>query len=423
VAVIPEVSGPAAGQPVAGESLGEQLVVGPVVVGPVAHGGHCVARHETEEGSRVIFVRHALPGEQVLVAITDTGHERFWRGDAVEIIESSPDRVPSRCSISGPGGCGGCDFQHVSLEGQRRLKTAVVAEQLERLAGISWAGAVEPIDAGDGLGWRTRMRFQVTDSGRAGLRAHRSHEVLPLPPGGCPIAAPAVNAAVGRSRPAGSELQVAWSGAERAVVQDGAVVEGPDTLVEHGAGRDFAVAADGFWQVHPAAADTLVGAVLAGTSPAAGERAFDLYCGVGLFSAALADAGCRTWGVESDPVAVDHARRNVPGGRFSTGRVDRILRRLPRRTEVIVLDPPRAGAGRRVIEQCAERRPRVIAYVACDPAALARDLAYAAEAGYAPVAVRAFDLFPMTHHVECVAILEPAPAALRDTDDRGRVIA
>ena len=381
-------------------------IIGPVEVGPVAHGGHCVARHE----GRVIFVRHALPGELVRVQISDTGHDRFWRGDAIEIIEPGADRVASRCPISGPGGCGGCDFQHVSLAGQRQLKTAVVAEQLQRLAGIDWAGEVEEVstpETADGLAWRTRMHYQVHESGRLALRAHRSHAVLPVPAGGCPIASRPAASVAQESWLPGTDVQVAQSGNEFAIMVDGEVERGLSTLTEHAAGHDFAVAADGFWQVHPAAAETLATVVQAGLRPGPGERAFDLYCGVGLFSAVLAAAGCAVWGVEADARAVGHARRNVPAARFTRGPVEQILRRLPKRTDLIVLDPPRSGAGRRVIEEVVSRRPRAVAYVACDPAALARDLAYAAAAGYEPTSIRAFDLFPMTHHVECVAVLVP----------------
>ena len=125
------------------------------------------------------------------IAVTDTTDDSFWRADAVEVIEASPDRVTARCPSAGPGKCGGCDFQHVSLDGQRRLKKAVLAEQLHRLADIDWDGELERVDTGgteDGLHWRTRMRYQVDAEGRAGLRRHRSHEIEPLPPGGCPIA-------------------------------------------------------------------------------------------------------------------------------------------------------------------------------------------------------------------------------------------
>lgn len=364
-----------------------------VEVGPIAHGGHCVARLD----GRVVFVRHALPGERVRIRVTDTGHEKFWRGDAVEIVEASPDRVPPRCSASGPGRCGGCDFQHVSLPAQRRLKAAVLGEQLERLAGIAWDGDVEPVSAAgteDGLGWRTRMRYQVDDRGRAGLRRHRSHEIEPLPDGGCPIAHPTTPSVVGRVWEPGTEIH-AVAGVEL----------GESEVTEHAAGREWRLAADGFWQVHPGAADTLVQAVLAGLEPRPGERAFDLYCGVGLFAGALIDSGVRTWGVEWSREAIAYARRNVPEARFTAGKVERVIRTMPKRTDLVVLDPPRTGAGKEVIDAVVARNPRAIAYVACDPAALARDLARAARASYRPISIKAFDLFPMTHHLEAVAVL------------------
>ncbi|HEY5822173.1 MAG TPA: class I SAM-dependent RNA methyltransferase [Propionibacteriaceae bacterium] len=385
-------------------------LIGPVEIGPVAHGGHCVARHE----GRVIFVRHALPGETVTVQVTDRSHQSFWRGDAVEILTASPDRVAPRCPIAGPGLCGGCDFQHVELDAQRALKTAVVAEQLERLAGLTWDGAVEPVDTdgtADGLHWRTRMRYQTDEHGRPGLRGHRSAEVVPLPEQGCVIASPRTVPVVGHSWPADAELITAGSATQVALLVDGRLESGVAELTERAADRDWAVAANGFWQVHPGAADTLVGAVLAGLAPEPGERAFDLYCGVGLFAGALADAGCRVWGVESSRFAIATARRNLAdvgdGVRLSADRVDRGLPKLPGRTDLVVLDPPRTGAGKAVMQAVAARRPRAIAYVACDPAALARDLGTAQTLGYAPVSIRAFDLFPMTHHVECVAILTP----------------
>ncbi|MFT4167391.1 MAG: TRAM domain-containing protein [Microlunatus sp.] len=379
--------------------------VGQVVeVGSIAHGGHCVARLD----GRVVFVRHALPGERVRVRITDAGHDKFWRADAVEILEASPDRVPPRCVVSGPGHCGGCDFQHVSLAGQRRLKAQVLAEQLDRLAGITWDGEVEAVatpGTEDGLGWRTRMRYQVDDSGRAGLRRHRSHEIEPLPAGGCPIAHPATPAVVDRTWPPGAELLTIADLSDPVVV--GATTESDKSAVitEHAAGRSWRVAADGFWQVHPGAADILVEVVLDGLAPRAGERAFDFYCGVGLFTGALVDAGVRTWGVEWSRSAIEHARRNVPGARFTAGKVERVIRTMPKRTDLVVLDPPRTGAGKEVIDAVVARKPRAIAYVACDPAALARDLARAARSGYQPTTIRAFDLFPMTHHLESVALL------------------
>lgn len=393
-------------------------LIGPVEVGPVAHGGHCVARvpFEGEPGAagsgRVIFVRHSLPGELVMLRVTDTSHDRFWRADAVQVLRASPDRVPERCPIAGPGLCGGCDFQHVDLAAQRRLKASVVSEQLSRLAGLDWTGEVEEVvDASTaaGLGWRTRMRYHADSEGRAGLRVHRSHELVALPPEGCPIAWPGLPSVVDQQWPEGAELLAAGAPGEQTLLVDGRRHSGPRELVEHAAGRDWSVAADGFWQVHPRAAETLVEAVLQGLQPEPGDSAFDLYSGVGLFTGALADRGCGVWSIEAGAQAVQAARRNLRDVsdrvHLATGRVERRLSALPERADLVVLDPPRAGAGRQVMQALARRQPRAVAYVACDPAALARDLSTAAALGYRADSVRAFDLFPMTQHIECVAIL------------------
>ncbi|MGO1974403.1 MAG: class I SAM-dependent RNA methyltransferase [Propionibacteriaceae bacterium] len=404
-------------------------VVGPVEVGPVAHGGHCVARLD----GRVIFVRHALPGESVSVRITDTTHDRFWRGDAVRVHRAAPDRTVPPCPIAGPGGCGGCDFQHATPVAQRTLKAAVVAEQVSRLAGLDWPVEVEEVPAAgvhEGRGWRRRMRYRTRagETGRPvpGLHGHRSHTVIALPEQGCLIADPQValdtagwdrlsaRLPAGEGHPAGTELLGA-AAAEPNWYADGELIMGTEVLVEQAANRSWQVAADGFWQVHPGAADALVSAVLSGLDPQPGEHAFDLFCGVGLFAGALADRGCRVWGVEADRRAIDFARANLadlpPGqARFTSGRVDRVLGRLPKRTDLVVLDPPRTGAGRRVVEAVIDRGPRAIALVACDPAALGRDLGVARRAGYRVAELRAFDLFPMTHHVEAVALLVPGSA-------------
>ncbi|MEL4504378.1 class I SAM-dependent RNA methyltransferase [Luteococcus sp. H138] len=383
----------------------EETPIGPMQVGSVAHGGHCVARFE----GRVIFVRHALPGESVMVRVTDASHKNFWRGDAVEILQASPERTEPPCPVAVPAGCGGCDFQHVTATGQRRLKGGVIREQLAHLAGIVWEGEVEAV--GPLTGWRTRTRFLVDRQGSApkvGMRAHRSHALIPLPARGCLIA--------DEKTPSPAELDriAAQTGAEeiRVVVPvDGeprvitSREQGAELVVEHCASRDHLVRADGFWQVHPQAASTLTEAVLQLLQPARGESALDLYCGVGLFAGALSDQGCTVVGVEQVSRSVQLARRNVPKGRFIAAPLARALRQLPPRVDLIVLDPPRTGAGAQVVTHLAGLGARAIAYVACDPAALARDLKTFAQQGYRAELIRAFDLFPMTHHVECVALL------------------
>jgi tRNA/tmRNA/rRNA uracil-C5-methylase (TrmA/RlmC/RlmD family) len=177
----------------------------------------------------------------------------------------------------------------------------------------------------------------------------------------------------------------------------------------------YGVPAAGFWQVHPAAAATLVDAVTEALSPCPGDVLHDLYCGSGLFAGALAARvapGGRVYGVESDAAAVAAARDNllgVAGVEVVPGRVDEVLagESLPAAT-VVVADPPRTGLGPAVVAAIAAGRPRRVAYVSCDPATLARDLATFGECGYRVVTLRAFDMFPMTHHLEALATLEPA---------------
>ena len=375
-----------------------------------------VARHE----GVVIFVRHALPGERVVVEVTE-GQEgdRFLRADAVEVLERSPHRVTPPCPYARPGLCGGCDFQHASLAFQRELKAEVVAEQLRRLGGCSVEVTVEPVE-GDvaGLDWRTRVQWAITADGIAGLRKHRSHDVVPIDL--CRIAHPGLPPVTDTEWPDASSVEalVSSSGERLRLVttRDGAVfADGPPALHERAVGRDWRVTGSGFWQVHPGAADVLVGAVLDGLVPQSGERAADLYAGVGLFSAVLAARVGRTGhvvAVESDATAVEDAAANLadlPQVEPVVDRVDRALRRgTVGPVDLVVLDPPRTGARRDVVSAIADLNPRAVAYVACDPAALGRDVGYFAEHGYALRSLRAFDLFPMTHHVECVALLERA---------------
>lgn len=423
----------------------DELGVGDEVVveaGAIAHGGFVVARHE----GRVLFVRHALPGEEVRARVTEGGPgDRFLRADAVEVLRASPERVAAPCPYAGPGLCGGCDFQHVALPEQRRLKAAVVREQLERLAHLDVDVTVEPVPGDDaGLRWRTRTEFAVDAAGRAGMRRHRSHDLIAVED--CLIADERV---IGTGVLAGH-----WP--DEKVVDVVAPSEGPTVVVRvpsdegdvpvvtervaaQSLSREFDVSARGFWQVHPGAAATFVDAVIAGLDPQPGERCLDLYAGVGVFASALAEAVGPTGqvlAVESDATAVAQARINVAGTpwvHYVQGRVDHVFgvestgrvagsrrggrrRPKPRRAhadlpptaDLVVLDPPRTGAGKAVVGAVTALRPRALAYVACDPAALARDTSYLSERGWALRSLRAFDAFPMTHHIECVAIFEPA---------------
>ncbi len=386
-----------------------------VEVGPVAHGGHCVARLPEPE-ARVVFVRHAIPGERVVLEVTEGNDgDRFWRGDAVSVLTASEHRVEAPCPVAGPGLCGGCDFQHVAVPTQRDLKTSVVREQLVRLGRLDAASDlvaglhVEAVPVAgrpdDGLRWRTRQRYAALPDGRPAMRAHRSHHLVPLDD--CLIATDDARPHAG---------PVAEEGARRyPVVEEGVQRPSRDPVTHEvtAAGRThtFSVAGDGFWQVHPEAPRVLVETVLDLLRPAAGERALDLYSGVGLFARFVGEqTGARVVAVEADRTACQHARANLAGLEGTVvecGPTDRVLRAgYDEPFDLVVLDPPREGAKRVVVEQVVDRRPRAVAYVACDPAALGRDVAIFAEHGYELTAIRAFDLFPMTHHVECVALLQ-----------------
>lgn len=396
-------------------------------VGPVAHGGHCVARVE----GRVVFVRHALPGERVRGVVTEV-RRGYLRADAVEVLTASADRVAPPCPYAGPGRCGGCDFQHATPAAQRLLKTAVVREQLERLGGLTadevaaLGVEVVPLPGADpsGLGWRTRVQYAVDAVGRAGFTLHRSHEVIPVDR--CLIATPAIQAATVAGEPVTGRR---WSDADRVEVvastdaevsvvaerdRGRAVVAGPTTVRERVLDREFVLEAGGFWQVHPAAAETFAATVVELLSPQPGERAWDLYGGAGLFAAALAPhlgSNGRLTVVESDARAVAAGRRALDDlwtVRFVHAPVERALRdKRWTSVDLVVLDPPRAGAGRQVVDAIVARSPRAVAYVACDPAALARDVRTFRDHGWRLAALRAFDAFPQTHHVECVALLTP----------------
>lgn len=373
-----------------------------VELGPIAHGGSCVARLD----GRVVFVRHGIPGEVVEIEISDSSKPRFWWADVVRVIRPSQDRVDPPCPVAGV--CGGCDFQHVSLARQRDLKAQVVAEQLFRLAGIDWPVEVEYVPgdepAESGLGWRTRMRYQV--SGKIiGQRAWHSNNMVELPPEGCLIAHPKARIP-SEYAPGHKELQVAVSDTAVSVLdENNQALSGPLVVKQEVLGRKYRVRADGFWQVHPGAARTLTQTALDFLEPEPGETALDLYCGVGLFAGALAAEGCKVSGIEIAKPAVRLAKQNVPDARFHSGDMARSLRLLPDKTDIIVLDPPRTGAGAKVSRKLASLGARAICYVACDPAALARDLKTFREEGYELTRLRAFDLFPMTHHVETVALL------------------
>ena len=381
-----------------------------VTIEKVAHGGHFIARHD----GAVIFVRHAIPGENCTIQITSTGSS-FNRADVVSVEAASEFRVEAPCSFANRNGCGGCDFQHISVEHQRTLKSDVIAEQFSRIAKMELRIEVEEV--GESTHWRTRAIATTDRNGKLGFYKSRSHSIAPVTD--CIICVEGMNFNEIASRDLKGDVRVEISASntgERSIAlaptrgeEKARLTEGPAVLHENVLGRSLEVSQESFWQSHKKAPEVLTQAVLEFAQLKSGEHVLDLYGGVGLFSAAILEAVGSTGHVdliEGSKVATADAARNFAAFSNITITTGDVAKLLPRITaaDVVVLDPPRDGAGKEAVAHIARLAPRAIVYVACDPAALARDTAYLADHSYSLVKVRAFDLFPMTHHIECVAL-------------------
>ena len=396
--------------------VGQRLTVD---IEKIAHGGHFIARHESANGKKaVIFVRHAIPGERVEIEITSTS-ANFIRADVVEVISASSDRVQAPCEYSNRDGCGGCDFQHISITRQRALKSEVIKEQFERIAKMEISVDVEEV--GEPLHWRTRVTATTDHNGALGFYSSRSHRVIPVKE--CLIAIPEIGIAAMSAQKLSPDvrIEIAYSSeGERMVAEapksgDGKFRQniGPAVLHERVGDQLLQVSQRSFWQGHKRAPEVLTDVVRNFAHLQEGEHVLDLYGGVGLFTAAyLKDVGATgsIHLVEGSKDATADAKNNFAGQsniEISTGDVAKVITRI-NRADVVILDPPREGAGKEVVQEITRLSPRSIIYVACDPAALARDTAYLREYGYQLEKIRAFDLFPMTHHIESVALFTPS---------------
>ena len=376
------------------------------------------------DDGRVVFVRHCLPGELVVVKLLDVA-STFARGDAVRVIEASADRVSAPCPYAHPGGCGGCDLQHASDAAQREWKASVVREHLSRIARVDWDVSVASTGV-EARGSRTRLRCAVDEAGRLSLRAARSHDLVSVD--ACWIAADALAEAFGTrwSDASEVELRAIGHGEPFAVVRRHARDSRVEVRTLRGdplspatrstvvvGGVSFEVSAQSFWQSHAAAPSVLLDAVTSMAQARAGERVVDLFCGVGLFSVPLAIAvgpSGHVSAVESSPHAARDVRRNGDGLTNLTVREWSVSARSVNDVvtpgAVVVLDPPRTGLPRGVADALIRRRPSRVIYVSCDAATFARDVRTLAAGAFVLRDLRAFDLFPMTEHVELVGLLD-----------------
>jgi len=404
------------------ESKRKTLEIGQILrveIEKVAHGGHFIARHE----GAVIFVRHGIPGEIVEVAITSI-EKSLARADVIAVIEPSDDRVTPPCQYARADGCGGCDFQHIDYARQRKLKSEVISEQFARIAKMEIDIEVEAVSSA--LHWRTRFAATTNARGDIGFKGARSNQMIPI--AHCPVLIPEIDFPTLPHEKIATDQRVEVSlstNGERTVTtaqQRTSRTEKnpPVTIIEGRESGRYEVAADSgvlkfgvsntsFWQSNINAPEVLVNAFLEYAQLEAGDHLIDLYGGVGLFAAAalpIIGAGGRVDIVEASRSATRDAAGNFRDHhnvKIVTGDVTREIRNFTG-ADIVVLDPPRTGAGESVITSIGALAPRSIIYIACDPAALARDTGYLRNEGYSLEKARAFDLFPMTHHVECVAL-------------------
>lgn len=396
----------------------------------ITHGAEAVGRLPS---GKVCFVPFAIPGERVTVVVTEE-HARWARGRLVEVLEDSPDRMAPPCPHFGPGRCGGCALQHVTPERQAALKRRVVIEQLERIGRISDPPVADTVQLAP-WAYRNHARFAVHPSGRLGFRRSGRDDVEAVDR--CPLLTPAVQ----RLR---DEAGDRWSGAVSVsvraahagrgtalVVEPGeealpplppgpsgvAVVDtagvahplrGAATVHEHVAGFDYRVSAGSFFQPSTAGAEALVGLVRDAAEVTAGDAVADLYAGVGLFARVLAADGAAVVAVEGSPSACADAEHNLAATTATVvcAPVERALEMFLAEDgsfDVVVLDPPRRGAGRDVCGQLARLRARTVVYVSCDPAALARDARALVAAGYRLARAVPVDQFAQTAAIETVA--------------------
>lgn len=373
-----------------------------VEVGVVAHGGHFIAHHD----GITIFVRGADTGEQVVVEI-DELTKKIARGHVVEVMRPSSNRVTPRCPYYINSACGGCDFQHLTLEHQEELKVKVVADSMKRIGGIDLTPELIEVP-GDGFDWRTRMDFNASPGGRLALHPARSNSLTEISE--CAIAAREIN--IEQINLDLEQRQGAWGERMRVGIDASSYVH--TTLLKRSRLKHqvldeiFEVSLESFWQPHRLAPEMLVRELQRSLHGKKGERIFDLYGGVGLFSAFISKMVGESGEVilvESDKSSIKDAQRKFKEASPVKVIESDVKNFLGKEKDVnrIVLDPPRTGAGSAVVKEMVRLAPKQILYISCDPATLARDGKELVSAGYVIESLRVLDLFPNTEHVESVA--------------------
>ena len=385
----------------------KKLVIGDIVtldIGTIVHGGHFIARYNNQ----VVFVRHAITGEVANVKITSVNSKLAF-GDAIEILKSSNDRVIPPCKYSYPGGCGGCDFQHISIKNQQGLKKIIIKDQFKRIAKIDIDPDVLSVEPYSGLYWRSRLDLAISINGKTGLYSHKSNEIIEIKE--CIIAVEKINKSevFKKNWDSNDRLRISVSSEnELNINQSEKTILGLAELKEVVNENIYTISPKSFWQSHKNAPSILMQKVLKYADIKLGDRVCDLYGGAGLFTLPISDLigeSGEVHLVERDNYCIKDAKKMFQSKKniiIHHGKVEQKLGKI-KNINTIILDPPRNGVSKQVINQIIEKKPKLIVYVSCDPASLARDTKILIENNYSLDNFVGLDLFPMTHHIECVA--------------------
>jgi 23S rRNA (uracil1939-C5)-methyltransferase len=386
---------------------------------------------------RAVFIPFGLPGEKVRVRLTQE-KKNFARGEIVEILEPSPYRIDARCKHFGE--CGGCHYQNLPYEKQLEAKTEIVADQLRRIGRVENPPVRPMVASPKSWNYRNHIQFSLTKDGKlgfvgAGLRPAPT-SVIGITE--CHLPEAAINnfwpqlefeAATDVERvslrlgvdddlmlvlesesPEPPELEIeAGISVTHIYAGNTVVIAGSDHIIMNVLGRDFKVSASSFFQTNTEMAVKMVEHVLAKLPVSESTTLLDVYCGVGLFSAFLASKCKTVIGIEASESSCEDFTVNLDefdNVELYEAEAEAVIPHLEAKPDIILVDPPRAGLDKIVVDGILRLSPSHVAYVSCDPSTLARDAARLINGGYHLKEVTPFDLFPQTYHIESISIFE-----------------
>lgn len=380
---------------------------------------------------KAVFVPYSIPGEKVRIRLVED-KRGYAKAECLEVLSPSSQRVSARCKHFGV--CGGCHYQHMSYQAQIKAKAAIVKDQLERIGRISNPKVLETVPCPDPWHYRNHVQFHLMEEGNLGFMASHSKTTIAIEE--CHLPQPAINELwlhldlepipglqrVGlregsdgelmlileSSDPYPPEFSVDFPLSAMHLGPDGPVLlAGSDFLQMTILERNFRVSGESFFQVNTLMAEKMVSHLLEQLTLTSRSRVLDVYCGVGLFSAFLAEKAGRVTGIESAPEACYDFEINLDefdNVELYEAPAEVVLPNLDIDADIVVVDPPRTGLEPAVTDAILSLAPETLVYISCDPATLARDARRLAEGGYNLIQVTPFDLFPQTYHIETISL-------------------